>query len=182
MATPAKIEKKTITKSLSPKGSVSQLQASGKKSTTTRASTAKKKTKAVSQKTMAKTTKAKVVKKTAPTKKESVVKFAVIKTGGKQYKVSVGDVLEIEKLTPEDKKKEYKEGDKIIFDKVLLLDDGKDTKVGTPYLDKVTVETEFTEEGRGKKIRILRFRAKSRHHRRLGHRQTYTKIKITAIK
>lgn len=101
--------------------------------------------------------------------------FAVIETGGKQYKVAVGDVLVIEKLPGENNK-----GDTITFDKVLLVE-GKDTKIGSPYLDGLKVEAEFIEEGKGKKLNILRFRAKSRYTRRVGHRQPFSKVKILKI-
>ncbi len=101
--------------------------------------------------------------------------FAIIETGGKQYKVSVGDVVSIEKLPGDNA-----EGDKITFDRVLLVE-GKDTKIGSPYVDGVTVEAELTEQGRGKKLDIIRFRAKSRYTRRLGHRQPFSKVTITKI-
>lgn len=101
--------------------------------------------------------------------------FAIIETGGKQYKVAVGDVVSIEKLPGDNN-----EGDKIAFDKVLLVE-GKDTKIGSPYVDGAKVEAELVEEGRGKKLNILRFRAKSRYTRRLGHRQPFSKVKITKI-
>ena len=103
------------------------------------------------------------------------MKFAVIEIGGKQYKVSEGDAIKVEKL-PE----EHKEGDNISIDKVLLLDDEKTTQIGTPYLtDKVTAE--FIESGRGVKIRIRQFKSKSNYLKRIGHRQPYDKIKITKI-
>jgi large subunit ribosomal protein L21 len=102
--------------------------------------------------------------------------FAVIQTGGKQYKVAEGDVISIEKL-PEDQKK----GKKITFDKVLLKDDGKTTHVGNPYLEGAKVTGELEEEGKGKKITIVRFKAKSRYTRKKGHRQPYSKVKITAV-
>ena len=105
------------------------------------------------------------------------MKFAVIQTGGKQYKVSEGDTIKIEKLSDK-----YKKGDKITFDKVLLLDDGKDTRIGTPYLDGINVEAVFEEEGRAKKISVIRFKSKSRYFKKKGHRQPFTKIKIEAIK
>jgi large subunit ribosomal protein L21 len=102
-------------------------------------------------------------------------KFAVIEVGGKQYKVSEGDLIKVEKFPTE-----YKAGDKITFDKVLLLDDEKDTKIGTPYLtSKVTAE--FIESGRGPKIRIRQFKSKSNYLKRIGHRQPYDQIKITQI-
>jgi large subunit ribosomal protein L21 len=103
--------------------------------------------------------------------------FAVIKTGGKQYKVSVGDTLRIEKLP-----KEYKEGDKVTFEDVLLFDNGKTTEVGTPTVKGKTVEALFQEEGRGKKVLVAKYKAKSRYFVRNGHRQPYYEVKISAIK
>jgi len=100
--------------------------------------------------------------------------YAVIQTGGKQYKVSPKETLEIEKL-------EAKEGEKITFDKVLLLVDGKKVKIGTPYLKGVTVEAKVKAQKKGKKIRIARFRAKSRYRRVLGHRQRLTEVEIVKI-
>ena len=102
--------------------------------------------------------------------------FAIIETGGKQYKVAEGDVLSIEKLSGQ------KEGDTVTFDKVLLIDDGTTTKVGTPYLKDTTVEVTIKEEGKGKKLHIQKFKAKSRYKRRLGHRQPYQKVTIDTIK
>lgn len=106
------------------------------------------------------------------------MKFAVIETGSKQYKVSEGDVIKIEKLS---KKDEYKEGDKITFDKVLLIDDEKDLKIGEPYLEKAKVEAKFLEEFRAPKIRIMQFKSKSNYLKRMGHRQTLHKVEITKI-
>ncbi len=103
------------------------------------------------------------------------MKFAVVEIGGKQYKVLEGDLIKVEKFPTE-----YKTGDKITLDKVLLLDDEKETKVGTPYLTgKVTAE--FVESGRGPKIRIRQFKSKSNYLKRIGHRQPFDKIKITQI-
>ena len=104
------------------------------------------------------------------------MKFAVIETGGKQYKVSKGDVIKIEKLSDENKV-----GDKITFDKVLLIDDGKDTKIGSPYIEKATVSAIFEEEGKGKKIHIIKFKSKSNYSKKIGHRQLYNKVKIEKI-
>ncbi|MFH1402461.1 MAG: 50S ribosomal protein L21 [Patescibacteria group bacterium] len=104
------------------------------------------------------------------------MKFAVVETGGKQYKVSEGDLIKIEKLSDE-----HKAGDKIIFDKVLLTSDEKDAKIGVPYLAKTTVSAEFVADGRGKKIRIMHFKPKSNYLKRKGHRQTYNQVKITKI-
>ena len=120
-------------------------------------------------------------KQSKTTKSKAEETFAVIETGGKQYKVSIGDVLSVEKLSKKSKG-EYKEGDKIIFDKVLLIDNGKDTNLGTPYIKNVKVEAVFEEEGRGKKIHVMKFKSKSRYSVKKGHRQPYTKIKITSIK
>jgi len=105
------------------------------------------------------------------------MKFAVIETGGKQYKVSEGDSLLVEKLPGE-----HKEGGKIVFDKVLLVDDGKSTKVGAPYLTGVKVEAVFDEEGKAKKVVVIRFKSKSRYFKKKGHRQPYTKVTIGSIK
>lgn len=112
-------------------------------------------------------------------KLESAAKdeFAVILTGGKQYQVKVGDVLKIEKI-----KGEFKGGDKITFDKVLLVDDGKDTTIGTPYISGAKVEAVFEEDGKGKKVEVVKYKAKSRYLKRKGHRQPYFKVRIAAIK
>ena len=103
--------------------------------------------------------------------------FAVIETGAKQYLVAVGDTVTIEKLSGE-----FKEGDTISFDKVLLVGKDGKTTLGMPYVDGAKVETELVEQGKGKKLKVIRFRAKSRYTRRYGHRQPFMKIKVTAIK
>jgi len=102
--------------------------------------------------------------------------FAVFADGGKQYKVSVGDIVTLEKP-----KKEVKEGSKISFGEVLLTDDGKATKVGTPTVKGAKVEGEVIKQGLGKKITVIRFRSKSRHFVKKGHRQPFIKVKITKI-
>jgi large subunit ribosomal protein L21 len=102
--------------------------------------------------------------------------FAIIKTGGKQYKVQEGAVLSIEKL-PEEAKK----GGKITFSEVLLIDDGKETIVGKPLIAGATVTAEVAEEGRAKTVRVVRYKAKSRYHKVYGHRQPYTKVKIVSL-
>jgi len=104
-------------------------------------------------------------------------KFAVIKTGGKQYKVSEGDTIKIEKLAGE-----HKKGAKIAFDKVLLFDDGKTTKVGTPYIEKAKITGTFVEEGKAKKINVVKYKAKSRYNKTRGHRQIFNKVKIESLK
>ena len=105
-----------------------------------------------------------------------MAKIAVIETGGKQYVVADGSVLTIEKLDGS-----FTKGDTITFDKVLLTDDGTTTKVGTPYIAGAKISTEFVEQGRKAKVTILRFREKSRSKRKQGHRQPYTKVKVTAL-
>jgi len=130
-------------------------------------------------------TKATTKKSTEKTSSDEV-KFAVIETGGKQYKVVEGDVLLVEKLLPKspkgDRVKKLKEGSKVVFDKVLLVDDGKDTKVGTPYIDGAKVTATFEEEGKHKKIKVIKFKAKSRYFKKRGHRQPYSKVKIASLK
>lgn len=103
-------------------------------------------------------------------------KFAIIETGGKQYRVSEGDVITIEKL-PED----FNQGDKIVFDKVLMTDDGTSAQFGTPYLDGAKVTTELVEEGRAKKVTVIRYKAKSRYFKKKGHRQPFMKVKVTSL-
>lgn len=105
------------------------------------------------------------------------MEFAVIQTGGKQYKVSKGTTLSIEKI-----KGEYKKGDKISFDKVLLVDNDKDTTIGAPYIAGAKVDAEILEIGRARKVLVLKYKQKSRYLRRNGHRQPFFKVKITAIK
>ena len=101
--------------------------------------------------------------------------FAIIETGGKQYKITPDTTLSVEKL-------DGVKGDKVTFDKVLMVVDGDDIKLGNPYLKDVSFEAEIDEQYRGKKIRILRFRAKSRYRRRQGHRQSLTKVSFSPAK
>lgn len=104
------------------------------------------------------------------------MKFAVIKTGGKQYKVHEGDKVVIEKL-PGD----LKEGDKVSFDEVLLVDDGKTIDLGTP-VTKSKVEGKFLGTALDKKIDVIRYKAKSNYFKKNGHRQPHSKVEITSIK
>jgi large subunit ribosomal protein L21 len=113
--------------------------------------------------------------------KESKKEFAVIQTGGKQYKVSKGSFVSIEKIKNVSAE-EYKKGDKLSFDKVLLVDDGTDTTIGTPYIFGAKVEAEIVEIGRARKILVVKYKQKSRYLRRNGHRQPFFKVKITSIK
>ena len=113
---------------------------------------------------------------TKKTKSDST-EFAVIETGGKQYKVAVGDVLKIEKLDGE-----FALGDKIVFDKVLLVDNGIDTTIGSPYITSAKVESLFQKHGRGKTDKVVKYKQKSRYIKRNGHRQPFIEVKISAIK
>ena len=106
-----------------------------------------------------------------------MAEFAIIATGGKQYPVTVGDVIREEKLTGD-----FKEGDKITFDQVLLSDNGKDTKLGTPAIDGAKVEAIYQGAGRAKKVIVMKYKAKSKYHKKNGHRQPYAEVKISAIK
>lgn len=109
------------------------------------------------------------------TKKEGNSDFAVIETGGKQYTVSVGDILEVELLW------DLKEGDKVVFDKVLLSDDGQAATIGTPYIDGAKVTGTYLGMKKGPKITIVRYKAKSNRDRKLGHRQKYSRVEIKTI-
>lgn len=102
--------------------------------------------------------------------------LAVIKTGGKQYLVSAGDVIKIEKL-----KEASRVGDAISFDEVLLTDDGSSTKIGAPVLDKAKVEGKVLEIGRSKKVNVIRYKAKSNYFKKKGHRQSFLKVEITKV-
>ncbi|MEQ1500293.1 MAG: 50S ribosomal protein L21 [Parcubacteria group bacterium] len=105
------------------------------------------------------------------------MEFAVIATGGKQYKVSKGDTLKIEKI-----KGDFKVGDKIVFDKVMLVEDAKDTTIGTPYVAKATVEATLKEVGRNKTVEVIKYKQKSRYFKKNGHRQPWFKVEINGIK
>lgn len=100
--------------------------------------------------------------------------YAVIATGGKQYKVAAGDIIRIEKL-PEST------GDELSFDQVLLVSDGEDVNIGAPYVEGGSVSAKVHSEGRGKKVEIIKFRRRKHHRRQMGHRQSYTEVEITAI-
>ena len=102
--------------------------------------------------------------------------YAVLMTGGKQYVVSPGDVITIEKLADVEKV-----GSKVSFDKVLLVDDGKELKLGNPFISGVVVKCEVTGAGKLKKIDVVKYKAKSRYLKTRGHRQPFTKVKIESI-
>jgi large subunit ribosomal protein L21 len=102
--------------------------------------------------------------------------FAVILTGGKQYMVSVGDVLEVELLSGE-----LAEGDTVVFDKVLMVDNGTDTTIGAPYIKGAKVKATYKGVKKGTKLTIVRYKAKSNRDRKIGHRQKHAVVKIEAL-
>ena len=99
--------------------------------------------------------------------------YAVIETGGKQYRVQQGDVITVEKLNAE-------AGSVVTFDKVLVLGEGKDVKVGTPYLDAAVTAT-VVEHGKGQKVIIFKYKSKKDYRKKQGHRQPYTMVKIESL-
>lgn len=109
------------------------------------------------------------------------MKYAVIKTGGKQYVVASGDLVTIEKLGRGAATQDLKRGDPVVFSDVLLTDDGKVTTIGTPTIDGVTVTASVFSVGRTPKIEVVKYKAKSRYLKRRGHRQPYVKVKIDKI-
>ena len=100
--------------------------------------------------------------------------YAIIETGGKQYKVQNGDQIKVEKLNAE-------AGSAVVFDKVLVAGEGADIKVGTPYLEGLTVEGEVVESGKGDKVIIFKYKAKKDYRKKQGHRQPYTLVEIKAV-
>jgi len=101
--------------------------------------------------------------------------YAVIATGGKQYRVTKGETLRVEKLAGE-------EGDSVDLDGVLMVADGDNISVGTPMLDKGLVTATIKSQGRGKKVEIIKFRRRKHSRTQAGHRQSYTEIEVTDIK
>lgn len=103
------------------------------------------------------------------------MKIAIIKTGGKQYLVREGDRIKVEKLGA-------KEDDNFDFDKVLLLNDSKETKIGAPFVNGAKVTTKVLKQGRGKKVVVFHYHSKTRYKKKAGHRQYFTEVKIEEIK
>ena len=101
-------------------------------------------------------------------------KFAVIKTGGKQYKVAEGQKLRVEKLNAE-------EGTEIVFDSVLMVADDADLKIGTPVVEGAKVSAKVAKQGRDRKIIVFKYKAKKRYKKKAGHRQAFTDLEITKI-
>ena len=100
--------------------------------------------------------------------------YAVIQTGGKQYRVSEGDLVRVEKLSAD-------EGAEVELDKVLMIADGDNVKAGAPYIDGGKVSATVRSHGKGKKVKIIKFRRRKHHLKHQGHRQSYTELQITAI-
>ena len=117
----------------------------------------------------------KTVSKPIEARQPSEADFVVIETGGKQYGVAVGSTIKIEKIPGE-----HKVGDKITFDKVLLID-GSTVNLGAPYVAGAKVEGRILEIGRNKKVTVIHYKQKSRYFKKAGHRQPFLKIKIEKI-
>ncbi|HSG87843.1 MAG TPA: 50S ribosomal protein L21 [Pseudomonadales bacterium] len=100
--------------------------------------------------------------------------FAVFESGGKQHRVQEGDVIRLEKL-------EVTAGDAVEFDRVMLVGEGDDLAVGTPLVDGGKVIAEVLSHGRGKKVTTIKFKRRQNYHRKIGHRQSYTEIRVTGI-
>lgn len=102
--------------------------------------------------------------------------FAIIQTGGKQYMVSEGDTVKIEKI-----KGDHKVGDPVMFTDVLLVDDGKDTTIGAPYIAGAKVSATIQKIARAKKVTVIKYKAKSNYFKKRGHRQPFFEVKITKL-
>ena len=100
--------------------------------------------------------------------------FAVFQSGGKQHRVTEGDVVQLEKIQGEP-------GEEVVFDQVLMVGNGDDVNVGAPYIEGGQVKAEVLRTDRGKKIRVIKFKRRKHHMKRTGHRQWFTEVKITGI-
>lgn len=100
--------------------------------------------------------------------------YAIIETGGKQYKVAQGDVVFIEKLDVE-------EGAEVTFDKVLMAGEGAEVRVGTPVVEGATVTAKVLKNGKAKKVLVFKMKRKKNERKKRGHRQPFTKVEITAV-
>lgn len=102
--------------------------------------------------------------------------FAIIQTGGKQYLVEEGATVKIEKL-----KGDHKVGDSVMFNDVLLVDNGQDTTIGDPFIKGAKVSAEVTKISRAKKVVVIKYKAKSNYFKKRGHRQPFFEVKITKL-
>jgi large subunit ribosomal protein L21 len=102
--------------------------------------------------------------------------FAIIETGGKQYMVSLGDTVKIEKISGD-----FKTGDVVVFDRVLMVDNGSDTTIGEPYIKGAKVSAEIKKIDRQKKVVVIKYKAKSNYFKKRGHRQPFFEVKITKL-
>lgn len=100
--------------------------------------------------------------------------YAVVNTGGKQYKVKAGDVLRVEKLSGE-------VGSPVTFDRVMMVADGAEISVGQPLLEKTSVKGTIVEQGKAKKVIVFKYKRRKRFRRKQGHRQAFTAVKIDSI-
>ena len=100
--------------------------------------------------------------------------FAVIETGGKQYRVNEGDIIFVEKL-------EVNEGDTIVFDRVKALSNGQSFEVGTPVVEGAKVTAKVLKNGKSKKIYVMKYKSKKNEKKKIGHRQHYTKVQIVSV-
>ena len=100
--------------------------------------------------------------------------YAIVNTGGKQYKVEEGDVLRVEKLAGD-------VGSEVAFDKVLIVSDGENVKIGQPELDGATVHGQIVAQGKSKKILVFKYNRRKRYRRKQGHRQPFTAVRIDRI-
>jgi large subunit ribosomal protein L21 len=116
--------------------------------------------------------------------------FAIIQTGGKQYKVSSGQKIKIEKLAPEKRasaqglrqsESAHPNGGRVVFDKVLLIADGENVKIGAPYVEDAKVEAKILRQGRDRKKIVFRYHSKTRHRKKKGHRQHFTEMEIVKV-
>ena len=100
--------------------------------------------------------------------------YAIVKSGGKQYRIQEGDVLRVEKR-PGDV------GSSISFDEILMFSDGENAKIGEPFLENISVQGHIVEQGKAKKIIVFKYKRRKRYRRKQGHRQQFTAIKIDSI-
>jgi large subunit ribosomal protein L21 len=100
--------------------------------------------------------------------------YAVFKTGGKQYRAATGDLIKVEKI-------EAEKGATVELDQVLMVGEGEDVKIGTPFLEGGKVTARVVDHGRGDKVRIIKFKRRKHHMKHMGHRQYFTQLEITGI-